>query len=95
MPVSIASIPNDLLNKFEDCQCDNNEKALFYHDDEDKEKCPLGVKQFLYCETCSDREKHNHLGGKIYRKTIQEGLAWGKLRDLARNKKQAANHKLG
>ena len=81
MAPSVASIPIEILNKFENCQCGGKEKAVYYHDDEDKETCPIGVKQFLYCDECSDKKIHKHSQSKIYRTVINEGLAWGKLRD--------------
>ena len=61
MGVSVAVIPPEILNKFEYCECGSQEKVLYYHDDEDKETCPLGVKNFLYCESCADKRLHRHL----------------------------------
>jgi hypothetical protein len=78
MPLSQATIPQEFLNKFEDCECHNGEKAIYFHEEEDIKVCPLGTEQFLYCESCSVRTKHKHLEGKIYRTVINEGIAWKK-----------------
>ena len=88
--VSLASIPPEHLIKFEDCECKNGEKAIYFHEKEDIEMCPLGTKQFLYCESCSERTKHKHLEGKIYKTVINEGLAWKKLKDHAITKRESA-----
>jgi hypothetical protein len=90
MAVSLASIPPECLIKFEDCECENGEKAIYFHEKEDIEVCPLGTKQFLYCESCSVREKHKHLEGKIYKTVINEGFAWKKLVYDAITKKESA-----